>query len=363
MSLRRGLVPVALAVLVVLAGGAAVAGAAGLAGEPDPDSVSRSAPATATGRVSRRTLVETVSVAGELGFGTARPLKVTAAGTVTWLPPAGAMISRGQPALRIDDRPVVLLYGSLPLYRPLTLDTKGSDVRQFEQNLRALDYDGFTVDDEFTASTVDAVKRWQKELGLAQSGTVTADQVVYAPGPVRLAQRSVEPGDPAAGEVFTYTGTARVVSVPVRADAAGWAIKGAAVTVELPGGATVPGTVTDVGDQAEAGSTTETEGAGGPDASLANATIPVTVSLADQKAAGRYQRSPVSVRHVSREREDVLTVPVAALLALAEGGYGLELVDGAATRTVPVRVGLFADGQVEVEGPELRDGQTVRMPG
>jgi hypothetical protein len=39
------------------------------------------------------------------------------------------------------------------------------------------------------------------------------------------------------------------------------------------------------------------------------------------------------------------------------------VADGVTTRVVLVSVGLFADGQVEVSGPDLRDGLTVRMPG
>jgi membrane fusion protein, multidrug efflux system len=59
------------------------------------------------------------------------------------------------------------------------------------------------------------------------------------------------------------------------------------------------------------------------------------------------------------ERKDVLTVPVGALLALAEGGYGLEVVEGSTTRIVAVETGLFADGKVEVSGSGIADGTTV----
>jgi hypothetical protein len=58
----------------------------------------------------------------------------------------------------------------------------------------------------------------------------------------------------------------------------------------------------------------------------------------------------------------VLTVPVAALLALAEGGYGVQVVTGTATRIVAVRTGLFAAGRVEVSGDGLTEGMTVGMP-
>jgi len=50
------------------------------------------------------------------------------------------------------------------------------------------------------------------------------------------------------------------------------------------------------------------------------------------------------------EHKDVLTVPIAALVALAEGGYGVEVVDGSTSHYVRVETGLFASGRVEVSG-------------
>jgi membrane fusion protein, multidrug efflux system len=61
-------------------------------------------------------------------------------------------------------------------------------------------------------------------------------------------------------------------------------------------------------------------------------------------------------------RTHVLTVPVAALLALAEGGYGVQVVEGATTRIVAVETGLFAGGRVEVSGAGISEGMTVGMP-
>jgi hypothetical protein len=70
----------------------------------------------------------------------------------------------------------------------------------------------------------------------------------------------------------------------------------------------------------------------------------------------------VDVAFTASQRENVLTVPVAALLALAEGGYGLEVVEGSTSRITAVQTGLFADGQVEVTGQGLDEGTTVGMP-
>jgi hypothetical protein len=89
------------------------------------------------------------------------------------------------------------------------------------------------------------------------------------------------------------------------------------------------------------------------------ATIQVTVAIADQKALGGLAEAPVDVRYVAHERKDVLTVPVDALLALREGGYGLEVVDGAGSRVVRVEAGLFAGGRVEVSGDGVTEGLPV----
>ena len=70
----------------------------------------------------------------------------------------------------------------------------------------------------------------------------------------------------------------------------------------------------------------------------------------------------MDVRFVASERPDVLTVPVAALVALAEGGYGLQVIEGGTARYVAVELGMFADGRVEVSGDGLAEGVTVGMP-
>ncbi|HYN96898.1 MAG TPA: peptidoglycan-binding protein [Pilimelia sp.] len=347
---------------VVLAGGVAAAGALGRTS--GDDGLPEVGQPTVTSQVSRRTLVETFTAGGSLGHGPPTPLKATVPGTITWLPTIGTVITRGQPVLRADEQPVVLLYGPLPMYRTLALQADGRDVRQFERNLWALGYTGYRVDDTYSAATVAAVKRWQADLGWAPTGSVQPYQVVHAPRAIRVAGHTARVGDPASGDILSYSGTTKVVTLSVRADAATWAVTGAAVSVELPGGATVAGRVNAVGDEATAGQGSDTPGGGDQGTGdVAGATVPVTITVKNQKALTRYEKAPVTVRYVARQRKDVLAVPVAALLALAEGGYALEVVDGGIRRLLPVRVGLFAEGQVEVDAPELRKGMTVEMPG
>jgi hypothetical protein len=113
--------------------------------------------------------------------------------------------------------------------------------------------------------------------------------------------------------------------------------------------------VASVGRQASA-----PEGGSGEDGSgQGGATVPVTVTIKDQKSVGRLESGPVTVEYVGREAKDVLTVPVAALVALAEGGHGLETADGG---FIAVKTGLFADGKVEVSGSAVRAGLKVRIP-
>lgn len=350
----------ALVVGAVVVAAVAVAGAATLGlrwrggGEPAAE---RTAPATTT-PVTRQTLVEAVTVPGELNYGPATPLAATAAGTVTWLPEPGATVRRGDVLLRADELPVVLLYGALPMYRPLTETAKGRDVEQFERNLAALGYDGFTVDEEFSAATTAAVKRWQEDLELPETGTVEKERVVYAPGAVRVAERLVRVGASATGDVLSYTGSTRGVRVSAQASAAGWAAKGVPVTVTLPDGKKVAGEVSGVVEPAGAAGSGE-EGGGAADRAP---TVDIAVTVKDQKALGKLDRGGVTVRYVAAERKDVLTVPVTALLALAEGGYGLEVVLPTGPRVVAVEVGLFAEGRVEVSGPDLAEGVQVGVP-
>lgn len=336
------------AVLVVASGAAAAVGFGGADASTPP----RSALPPATVTVERGTLVQTETVDGTLGYGD--PVAVKASGgTVTWLPAEGTTVTRGKPVYKVDDDPVVLLYGAMPLYRPLTTGVSGADVAEFEKNLSALGYGGFTVDDEYTPSTADAVERWQEDLGVVETGTVPPGQVVVAPGPIRVSELKLASGDPASGPVLTYSGTTRIVTVDLEVDKQQLVKKGLAATVELPGGAQVAGTVSAVGTVA----VTSTPSNGDP-----KTTIEVTVTVADQKKLGTLDQAPVDVILESEKRENVLTVPLNALVALAEGGYGLQVVEGDTTRYVAVRTGMFAAGKVEVSGDGVAEGMVVGVP-
>jgi hypothetical protein len=69
---------------------------------------------------------------------------------------------------------------------------------------------------------------------------------------------------------------------------------------------------------------------------------------------------PVQVALVVHSVRHVLAVPVSALLALAGGGYGIEIVTQAGRhRLVGVTAGTFAGGLVQVRGPGIAAGTKV----
>ena len=324
----------------------------------------------ATAEVTRTTLVETKTVSGTLGYGDPVPIRAAERGTLTRIAPVGAKVRRGAPLFKVDERPVIALYGSVPLYRTLREGAKGADVRQLERNLAALGYTGFTVDDTYTAATAEAVRTWQARHGLPATGTVELGQVVFLTGPVRIAGHTALVGDTiggASGEggasVLSYTGTTRLVTVELEVADQALAVKGRTVTVTVPGRRTVKGRISQVGTVVTAeGSTSNGTISDGTSSAASGPRIEVTVTIADQKALGSLDAAPADVDFVSNKREDVLAVPVVALLALAQGGFGVQVVDGDTTRIVPVKTGMFAAGQVEVSGKGIAEGMRVGVP-
>lgn len=333
---------------VVVVGGAGLA-TAGLGGGGDPAAARGSLP-PATAPIERTTLVETQDVDGTLGYGGTRTVTAAGRGTLTWLAAPGAVLSRGRPVYRVDDKPVPLLYGRLPLYRTLSDGTKGDDVEQLERNLRALGYTGFTVDETYGAGTAAAVKRWQDDLGLPETGRVQPGAAVVASGRIRVAERKANVGDRTGGPVLTYTGTTRVVTVDLDVRYQRLVKKGAGVRVELPSDGTVKGEVTEVGKVAAKAKEDQP------------ATVGIEISVGSQKSLGSYDKAPVTVSFTANRHRGVLAVPIGALLAQGDGGYAVQVVENGRVRTVPVETGVFTDGRVEISGSGLAEGMKVGVP-
>jgi hypothetical protein len=352
---RSGAWPAALLALVVLVGLVVwlALDRPGGGGEPAVEPL-----ATSTAEIVRRDLVDTETFAGTLGYADARSVVGYWKGTVTALAAEGSVVRRGEQLFRVDDRPVILMYGPVPAYRALGEDVPaGRDVRQLEQNLVRLGYDPdeeIEIDREFTAATAAAVERWHEDVGLPGEGIVALGEVVFLPGAQRVGQHRLGPGSPLTPgvEVLQVASTAQVVSLDLPADRQTLVTVGDTVTVELPDGRRVAATVKEVGTVAEAGVL--------PDGSLADPTIPVVISL-EEAAPTNLDQAPVTVYVTKEARPDALAVPVTALVALRGGGYAVEVRDGAGSRLVAVEPGLYADGFVEISG-EVSEGMEVVVP-
>lgn len=352
---RRGL-RIAVTLVVLVTGGAVTAATLGLGGRGSGDATASALPPSTTA-VTRQSLTDSETADGDLGYGPTTNAAGRLPGTLTSVPDSGDTVTRGRTLFAVDNRPVTLMYGSVPAYRALRTGDEGPDVEQLERNLRALGYTGFTVDDEFTGATADAVEEWQDDRGLDVTGTVEFGRVVFAPGAVRVDSLAAGTGDPVApgAKVLSYTGTAKAVTVELDTADQRLAKTGAGVRIELPDGRKVAGTIDEVSTVIQPGN--------GQDE--AQTKVEVVVGLkgaAAEKAARAYALAAVHVDFTAGTRENVLTVPVAALVALAEGGFGVEVVEGTSSRYVPVSTGLFADGRVEISGTGIAPGTKVGMP-
>lgn len=161
-------------------------------------------PGETTTAVTRRTLTESSTVDGTLGYGSALELYDRLSGTFTWLPSVGAVIERGGTLFRVDNLPVTLMYGSVPAYRALKAGVSdGPDVTELNANLSDLgfDPDGAITDDErFSEATAAAVRRWQQAEGLPETGEIELGRVIFAPGARRVTAVHVALGqDPPGG--------------------------------------------------------------------------------------------------------------------------------------------------------------------
>ncbi|MEU7586919.1 efflux RND transporter periplasmic adaptor subunit [Micromonospora sp. NPDC049230] len=364
----------------------------------------------ATAEVVRTDLSDYWAESGTVGYRKQRTLRGVAPGVLTWLPQPGSTIARGDIMYRSGDRPVILFYGSSPMFRDIdVVGMVGRDVKVLADNLRALGYrigsqpaPGTRVtvqggpppaannpatndqgtngeatnggankpgsppatagtgayqtvvtsqDAVFTRSLKDAVKRWQTAKGVRPAtGTVTLGDILVLPGAVRVGTASAQLGDDATGNLMAISDQAKAVTVEIDASRADDLRAGQKVQISLPDSSPTSGTVTSVSSNVQAAQTDDgNPGAEGPK-------VQVVIAVDDASAIQNISSATVEVRFTGTTEHDVLAVPVGALLALSGGGYGVQISDGALTA---VKVGLFADGMVQISGTGITAGTKV----
>jgi len=276
----------------------------------------------------------------------------------TSLPKVGDIVRRGEPLYAIGGKPVLLLYGSKAAWRTFAPGmSPGADVAELNANLRALGYAAPTGN-AFTATTERAIEELQAAHGMTAAGRLLLGAVAFAPGAVRVTSVTPTVGAPVqAGPELGITSTRRVVKIALDASQQASVKVGDAVTVTLPDNSTTTGRVSDVGTVATTPSSDQSGNS--------TPTIEVDVTLDHPAASGTLDQAPVNVSITTDTVRNVLVVPVNALLALASGGYAVEVSGaGGARRLVRVTTGLFDDAQglVEVSGTGLLAGQRVVVP-
>jgi peptidoglycan hydrolase-like protein with peptidoglycan-binding domain len=324
---------------------------------------------TSTAKVERGTLSATVSMYGTLAYGANSDgspyLAINhASGIYTQLPNDGDKVACGDVLYRVNDEPVLLLCGTDPAYRELHLGVVGDDVRQLNQNLHTLGYDtagGVAVDPEasdFSGSTQEALVALQQDKGVAATGTLGIDGAVFLPGPVRVADVTGVLGGSAQpdGQVLSATSATLQVRVNLDPSNQGDVEQGDRAQITLPGNVSVTGVVDRLGAVAEV------PAGQGQDATTA--TIPAYITLDDPEKAAGMDLAPVRVEITTTGVDNVLSVPVTAIIGKSGGGFAVEVVraDGQ-HELVTVELGLVdsSAGRVQVDG-DLSEGDDVVVP-
>jgi peptidoglycan hydrolase-like protein with peptidoglycan-binding domain len=374
-------VVVVAAIAGALVGGVVAGGVAVAAGRDSNSTASSSGDSSqvATAAVVRTNLTNTVQVGGSIGYNGSYTVAALHGGSVyTWLPEPGAVIKQDQPLYSVGDEPVPLLYGSLPAYRQFDLGmSDGADVGQLTRDLIALGYgEGLAQSTHYSSATAAAVERWQKALGLPATGEIPLGDAVFEPGPIRVTSVTPTVGTPVGGGiVLTATSTTPIVVVDLDVSEEYLVKPGDAVTVVLPDGTTTAGghieTVGTVatcpggggigagGGNGSAGqSPCESSGTG----SASAPTVTVAITLDSTPPGATFDQAPVNVDITTQTVGNVLAVPVNALLALAGGGYGVDVVTGKTSHLVGVTTGLYSDTLVQVSGSGLTAGTLVEVP-
>ena len=97
--------------------------------------------------------------------------------------------------------------------------------------------------------------------------------------------------------------------------------------------------------------------------------VPITIRVDNiPKSIDSFVQIPVTLQVVQDSAKGAFVVPTSALVALAEGGYALEVVDARnadgsfRSHLVAVTPGLYSDGFVAVTGPKIAEGLEVVVP-
>lgn len=134
-----------------------------------------------TVKISKGDLSKKEEYSGTLSQVDKSILNSSITGVVTYLPEEGAIINFGQVLYAVDNKPVILLQGSIPFYRTLDLNSDdGPDIKQIEEALVDLGYseDGFTPDENFDETTSQMLNNLYIDYGIETKSEITPTEQV-----------------------------------------------------------------------------------------------------------------------------------------------------------------------------------------
>jgi hypothetical protein len=358
-----------------------------------------------TTTVDQGDLVETRRYHGVLGYPSRGSVSLSGSGTVTSLPRDGQILSEGTSVAGVDDRAIGALFGRTSLYRTLRsanpagaelaaqvaqanllaaqatlsqatrsskagrassavhqasviqaqvgvdeardrLDTAQQALRQAQTPQQGPDVALVAADmtklgyyhgsgSSWNAELEDAVRTWQEHIGATPTGEIDPNDVLVVKGPARVSEVRGQLGSAPAAVTFSLDSLARRATFKIHNGAPGALAPGRHVTLSAAGDIAT-GRVMRV------------------ETSHQIATVQVAIDRSSR--LDRVGSSQVSMTVTIADRHNVLTVPTQALLALASGGYALQLPAG---RLLAVRTGIVQAGDIEISGPGVHAGLRV----
>ncbi|MDO5646162.1 MAG: peptidoglycan-binding domain-containing protein [Dermabacter sp.] len=349
MNISRTKIGIALAAMLALIVASFLAGRA-LTASGSEDGGEEAAPQTVT--------VETASVGRSLTFmttvtRTSEPLAANAlTGTVTSIADADSF-DTGAVLYSVNTQPVRVIPGSIAHYRGLAEGDKGVDVTDLQNALAHLGYSPGAANGTYGPSTTRAVKAWQRDLGIEQTGAIGHGELVVVPSTpatLTLDPKIIHPGLPVAG------GELGILHASGPPDFTMSLTKNQGVMIPSDTSLTVTS-----GEHQWPAIIAETRAndSGGTDLILtAPDGSPVCADACDQIPASGTLSLPTAI--VIVEPVSGPALPVAAVSVGADGRAHVTLEVGDGTEERAVTVLGTQDGVAVVDG--LQEGDMVRFP-
>ncbi len=254
---------------------------------------------------------------------------------LTHVAAVGTPVVDGTALYSADAEPVLAIIGNQSWWRELRVGSSaGPDVLALERALHTMGYGAkLRVDSQFTAATAEAVRNWERAVKRrAVDGRVAPTEVISVPVDTEVAQQIALGAElPPNTQILTLSTKKKVVSAQIDADLiAEWPAK-ASVSLAWDGQQRGPGRM---GEQARFEIDDQVR----------------VVITADSGLELPTTGSEVQVQLIRQTRRGVLAVPVAAIRANRDGLPVIATQSGSQRREISVRLGLVAQGWVEISG-------------